>query len=74
MWALKGETLSDLLDLSLNFFFILPAANAAGYHLMEAPILHPVGHPQPSPVCQLLLADPVALGGWIRVQRLCSTL
>eukprot|EP00252_Welwitschia_mirabilis_P014704 TRINITY_DN3246_c0_g1_i3.p1 TRINITY_DN3246_c0_g1~~TRINITY_DN3246_c0_g1_i3.p1 ORF type:complete len:172 (-),score=19.08 TRINITY_DN3246_c0_g1_i3:32-547(-) len=41
VWAIKPETISVLLDLSLNFFFILPIANTVGLHFMEAPILHP---------------------------------
>eukprot|EP01018_Ginkgo_biloba_P037202 Gb_31608 [translate_table: standard] len=41
VWAIKPYTITILLDLSLNFFFILPLANSAGFHLMEAPVLHP---------------------------------
>jgi hypothetical protein len=41
VWAIKPYTIKILLDLSLNFFFILPLANSAGFHLMEAPVLHP---------------------------------
>ncbi|EPS58117.1 hypothetical protein M569_16698, partial [Genlisea aurea] len=43
IWAISPETVNSLLGLSLNFFFILPLSNsAAGIHLLEAPILHPV--------------------------------
>ena len=42
VWALRPETIQHVLDESINFFFILPAINAAGVHVMEAPNLHPV--------------------------------
>lgn len=41
VWDIKWETIQLLLDLSQNFFFILPGLNALGIHFMEAPILHP---------------------------------
>ncbi|GAB2228550.1 hypothetical protein Droror1_Dr00022670 [Drosera rotundifolia] len=42
VWAISSETISSLLGLSLNFFFILPAVNSVGFHLMEAQVLHPM--------------------------------
>ncbi|KAG0460032.1 hypothetical protein HPP92_023160 [Vanilla planifolia] len=42
VWAIKSNTVSDLLGLSLNFFFILPLLNSIGVHVIEAPTLHPV--------------------------------
>ncbi|XP_024532285.1 uncharacterized protein LOC9640042 isoform X1 [Selaginella moellendorffii] len=30
-----------LFQLSLNFFFVLPIANAAGFHVVTAPVVHP---------------------------------
>lgn len=42
MWAISSATVSDLLGLSLNFFFILPFLNAVGIHLVESPVLHPM--------------------------------
>ncbi|KAJ3679682.1 hypothetical protein LUZ60_017693 [Juncus effusus] len=42
VWAISQSTISDLLGLSLNFFFILPLLNSAGIHLLEAPVLHPM--------------------------------
>nr|CAD1825242.1 unnamed protein product [Ananas comosus var. bracteatus] len=42
VWAIKQSTISDLLGLSLNFFFILPLMNSVGIHVIEAPVLHPV--------------------------------
>ncbi|EFJ27553.1 hypothetical protein SELMODRAFT_172377 [Selaginella moellendorffii] len=40
-WAIDQETLSMLFQLSLNFFFVLPIANAAGFHVVTAPVVHP---------------------------------
>jgi len=42
VWAISQATISDLIGLSLNFFFILPLLNSAGVHLMESPVLHPM--------------------------------
>lgn len=42
VWAISSETVTSLVGLSLNFFFILPLANAVGIHVMEAPVLHPM--------------------------------
>eukprot|EP00850_Spirogloea_muscicola_P005507 SM000025S08402 [mRNA] locus=s25:561697:563889:- [translate_table: standard] len=41
-WATTPETIDSLKGLSLNFFFVLPAANWVGLHALEAPVLHPV--------------------------------
>ncbi|KAL6845863.1 hypothetical protein ACP4OV_024438 [Aristida adscensionis] len=41
-WAISQATISDLIGLSLNFFFILPLLNSAGVHLLESPVLHPM--------------------------------
>ncbi|WVZ85977.1 hypothetical protein U9M48_032830 [Paspalum notatum var. saurae] len=42
VWAISQATISDLICLSLNFFFILPLLNSAGVHLLESPVLHPM--------------------------------
>ncbi|KAJ1271363.1 hypothetical protein BS78_06G123300 [Paspalum vaginatum] len=41
-WAISQATISDLIGLSLNFFFVLPLLNSAGVHLLESPVLHPM--------------------------------
>eukprot|EP00249_Psilotum_nudum_P016601 c25900_g1_i7 orf=78-818(+) len=41
IWAIKPFTISMVKDLSLNFFFIFPLSNAVGFHLAEAPVIHP---------------------------------
>ena len=41
-WAIPPDTLKEVLGESINFFFILPIANAVGIKLMEAPEIHPV--------------------------------
>ncbi|MDJ0726181.1 MAG: nuclear transport factor 2 family protein [Prochloraceae cyanobacterium] len=41
-WAIPPDTLKEVLGESINFFFILPIANAIGIKLMEAPEIHPV--------------------------------
>lgn len=41
VWAIKPYTISMLLDLSLNFFYILPLTNIFGFHLLESPAVHP---------------------------------
>eukprot|EP00271_Cylindrocystis_brebissonii_P020019 TRINITY_DN642_c0_g3_i4.p1 TRINITY_DN642_c0_g3~~TRINITY_DN642_c0_g3_i4.p1 ORF type:complete len:223 (+),score=3.43 TRINITY_DN642_c0_g3_i4:224-892(+) len=48
-WAIKPKSIQELLDLSLNFFFILPGLNALGVHTMEAPVIHPVRASPPPP-------------------------
>ncbi|XP_042044863.1 uncharacterized protein LOC121790819 [Salvia splendens] len=42
VWAISSDTISSLIGLSLNFFFILPLTNLVGIHLIEAPVLHPM--------------------------------
>lgn len=42
VWAIKSDTVKDLVGLSLNFFFILPLLNSVGIHVIEAPVLHPM--------------------------------
>ncbi|KAK3142386.1 hypothetical protein QOZ80_4BG0345810 [Eleusine coracana subsp. coracana] len=42
VWAISQATISDLIGLSLNFFFVLPLLNSAGVHLLESPVLHPM--------------------------------
>lgn len=41
VWAIKPHTISLLLDLSLNFFYILPLTNVFGLHLLESPVVNP---------------------------------
>jgi hypothetical protein len=41
VWAIRPETIDEVLGESLNFFFVLPLLNAIGVHLMEAATLHP---------------------------------
>lgn len=42
VWAISQATISDLIGLSLNFFFVLPLLNSVGVHLLESPLLHPM--------------------------------
>ena len=42
VWAIQSETWQEVLNESLNFFFILPLANMLGIHYLEAPLVHPV--------------------------------
>ncbi|WP_299489169.1 nuclear transport factor 2 family protein [Acaryochloris sp. IP29b_bin.137] len=42
VWAIQAETWQEVLNESLNFFFILPLVNALGIHYLEAPLVHPV--------------------------------
>lgn len=42
VWAISQATITDLLGLSLNFFFVLPLINSAGLHLLESPVIHPM--------------------------------
>ena len=42
LWALQPETIRELLDESLNFFFVLPILNGLGLTLLESPPVHPV--------------------------------
>lgn len=42
VWAISSDTISSLVGLSLNFFFILPLMNHVGINLIDAPVLHPM--------------------------------
>lgn len=42
MWAIQAETWQEVLNESINFFFILPLANTLGIHYLKAPMVHPV--------------------------------
>ena len=41
-WAIQPETIEEILNESLNFFFILPLLNLVGIHYLEAPTVHPI--------------------------------
>lgn len=41
VWAIQPETLQEILNESINFFFILPILNAVGINYMQAAIAHP---------------------------------
>ncbi|NEP15597.1 MAG: hypothetical protein F6J97_01695 [Leptolyngbya sp. SIO4C1] len=41
VWAIRSETLQEILDESLNFFFVLPLLNRLDIQVMEAPVVHP---------------------------------
>ncbi len=41
-WAIRPETIQEIGNESLNFFWILPLLNLAGIHYMEAPTVHPI--------------------------------
>ncbi len=41
VWAIKPETIQEIIDESLNFFLILPLLNLSGIHYLAAPIVHP---------------------------------
>lgn len=41
VWAIKPDTIKEVLDESINFFFILPILNAVGIKYMESPVEHP---------------------------------
>ena len=41
IWAVEPETLKEIVNESINFFFILPLLNAVGIESMQAPIVHP---------------------------------
>ena len=41
-WAVQPETIQEVINESINFFFILPLLNRVGIHLMESPIVHPM--------------------------------
>lgn len=41
IWAVEPETIKEVINESINFFFILPIFNAIGIKYMEAPTIHP---------------------------------
>ncbi|MGD1805118.1 hypothetical protein ACP6PL_06710 [Dapis sp. BLCC M126] len=41
IWAVETETIKEVINQSINFFFILPIFNAVGIKYMEAPTIHP---------------------------------
>ncbi len=41
-WAIQPDTLKEVVNESIDFFFILPVSNALGIKLMTAPTVHPV--------------------------------
>ena len=41
-WAIQPDTIQELTDESLNFFFVLPILNILGFTGMMAPDVHPV--------------------------------
>ncbi len=41
-WAMRPETIQEILNESLNFFLILPLLNLTGLHYIEAPTVHPI--------------------------------
>ena len=41
-WAIQPDTIKEILNESLNFFFILPLLNLVGIHYLEAPTVHPM--------------------------------
>ncbi|NEO28918.1 MAG: nuclear transport factor 2 family protein [Symploca sp. SIO3C6] len=41
-WAIQPETLQEIFDESLNFFFVLPVLNAVGINYLNSPTIHPV--------------------------------
>ena len=42
VWAIQAETLREIIDESINFFFVLPLLNRAGFSGMIAPNVHPL--------------------------------
>ncbi|KAI5077949.1 hypothetical protein GOP47_0007773 [Adiantum capillus-veneris] len=41
VWEIKLDTITMILDLSLDFLFILPLTNLLGIHVLESPAVHP---------------------------------
>ena len=41
-WAIRPETIQEILNESLNFFLVLPLLNLAGIHYIKAPTVHPI--------------------------------
>lgn len=42
VWAIRSETIREILNESLNFFFILPVLNLLGVSYLQAPVVDPV--------------------------------
>lgn len=42
VWAIKPETIQEILNESINFFFVLPILNLLGFHYIQAPVVHPL--------------------------------
>lgn len=41
VWAIKPETVEEIFNESINFFFVLPILNAIGFNYLQAPSIHP---------------------------------
>ena len=41
VWAIQTDTIREILDESLNFFFILPLSNLVGFSYLQAPVVNP---------------------------------
>ena len=41
IWAIKPDTIQEILAESINFFFILPLSNLVGISYLQAPAVHP---------------------------------
>ncbi|MDJ0846370.1 nuclear transport factor 2 family protein [Crocosphaera sp.] len=41
VWAVQPETIKEVINESINFFFILPILNTLGISLMKSPVVHP---------------------------------
>ncbi len=41
IWAIQPDTIREILNESLNFFFILPLLNVLGFSYMQAPMVNP---------------------------------
>jgi hypothetical protein len=42
VWAVQPETIKEVINESINFFFILPILNIMGIQIMKSPIVHPI--------------------------------
>ena len=41
-WNIQPDTVKEVLDESINFFFVLPILNGLGVTTMQAPVVHPM--------------------------------
>ncbi|MEM8612631.1 MAG: nuclear transport factor 2 family protein [Cyanobacteria bacterium P01_H01_bin.105] len=41
VWAIQADTIREILNESLNFFFILPLSNLVGFSYLQAPVVNP---------------------------------